>query len=205
MIRTCVISELGDEALEAARRQHRQGRHRRSSTSPCSRRASSAGFGFHEAPRGTLSHWVVIEDGKIEELPGGRAVDVERRARATRRGSRGRTRRRSSATRSPTPSGRSRCCAPIHSFDPVHRLRDPHARRRGQRDRPRQGALACRVSRRVRVLGLGNVLMGDDARRPVGDRGAPREAAKFPPRMSRSSTSGRRDSTSRPTSPRRSR
>jgi hydrogenase large subunit len=23
------------------------------------------GFGFHEAPRGTLSHWVVIEDGKI--------------------------------------------------------------------------------------------------------------------------------------------
>lgn len=24
------------------------------------------GFGFHEAPRGTLSHWVVIEDGKIQ-------------------------------------------------------------------------------------------------------------------------------------------
>jgi hydrogenase large subunit len=23
------------------------------------------GFGFHEAPRGTLSHWVVIKDGKI--------------------------------------------------------------------------------------------------------------------------------------------
>ena len=23
------------------------------------------GFGFHEAPRGTLSHFVVIEDGKI--------------------------------------------------------------------------------------------------------------------------------------------
>ena len=23
------------------------------------------GFGFHEAPRGTLSHWIVIEDGKI--------------------------------------------------------------------------------------------------------------------------------------------
>jgi hydrogenase large subunit len=23
------------------------------------------GFGFHEAPRGTLSHWVVIQDGKI--------------------------------------------------------------------------------------------------------------------------------------------
>lgn len=24
------------------------------------------GFGFHEAPRGTLSHWVVIEDGRIK-------------------------------------------------------------------------------------------------------------------------------------------
>ncbi len=24
------------------------------------------GFGFHEAPRGTLSHWVVVEDGKIK-------------------------------------------------------------------------------------------------------------------------------------------
>jgi hydrogenase large subunit len=24
------------------------------------------GFGFHEAPRGTLSHWVVIKDGKIQ-------------------------------------------------------------------------------------------------------------------------------------------
>jgi len=24
-----------------------------------------SGFGFHEAPRGTLSHWVVIQDGKI--------------------------------------------------------------------------------------------------------------------------------------------
>ena len=23
------------------------------------------GFGFHEAPRGTLSHWVVIRDGKV--------------------------------------------------------------------------------------------------------------------------------------------
>ena len=23
------------------------------------------GFGFHEAPRGVLSHWVVIQDGKI--------------------------------------------------------------------------------------------------------------------------------------------
>jgi len=28
-------------------------------------RGEQRGFGFHEAPRGTLSHWVVIRDGKI--------------------------------------------------------------------------------------------------------------------------------------------
>ena len=29
-------------------------------------RANSAGVGVHEAPRGLLSHWIVIEDGKIK-------------------------------------------------------------------------------------------------------------------------------------------
>ncbi len=29
-------------------------------------RGEIKGFGFHEAPRGTLSHWVVIRDGKID-------------------------------------------------------------------------------------------------------------------------------------------
>ncbi len=28
------------------------------------------GFGFHEAPRGALSHWIVIEDGKIQNYQG---------------------------------------------------------------------------------------------------------------------------------------
>jgi hydrogenase large subunit len=29
-------------------------------------KGEQTGFGFHEAPRGTLSHWVVIKDGKIK-------------------------------------------------------------------------------------------------------------------------------------------
>jgi len=29
-------------------------------------RGEQRGFGFHEAPRGTLSHWIVIQDGKIK-------------------------------------------------------------------------------------------------------------------------------------------
>jgi hydrogenase large subunit len=29
-------------------------------------RSEQRGFGFHEAPRGTLSHWIVMKDGKIQ-------------------------------------------------------------------------------------------------------------------------------------------
>ena len=65
MIRTCVISELalkhwgllaenigkGDTAIF---------------NQPVFPKGEQRGFGFHEAPRGTLSHWVVIQDGKIK-------------------------------------------------------------------------------------------------------------------------------------------
>ena len=65
MIRTAVIAELavkhwqllvdnigkGDTAIF---------------NQPVFPKGEQQGFGFHEAPRGTLSHWVVIEDGKIE-------------------------------------------------------------------------------------------------------------------------------------------
>ena len=65
MIRTCVFSELartqwtllvenigkGDTAIFNA---------------PTFPAGEQRGFGFHEAPRGTLSHWVVIRDGKID-------------------------------------------------------------------------------------------------------------------------------------------
>ena len=33
---------------------------------PAFPRSEQRGFGFHEAPRGTLSHWIVMKDGKIE-------------------------------------------------------------------------------------------------------------------------------------------
>ena len=65
MIRTAVISELalkhwklladnigkGDTAIF---------------NQPVFPKGEQRGFGFHEAPRGTLSHWVVIENGKIK-------------------------------------------------------------------------------------------------------------------------------------------
>ena len=38
------------------------------------------GFGFAEAPRGALGHWIVIDGGKIAELPDGRPHDLERLA-----------------------------------------------------------------------------------------------------------------------------
>ena len=36
------------------------------------------GVGFHEAPRGTLSHWVVIENGRHHQLPGRGPDHLER-------------------------------------------------------------------------------------------------------------------------------
>ena len=65
MIRTAVISEIalkhwklladnigkGDTAIF---------------NQPVFPKGEQRGFGFHEAPRGTLSHWVVIENGKIK-------------------------------------------------------------------------------------------------------------------------------------------
>jgi hydrogenase large subunit len=33
-------------------------------------KGTQTGFGFHEAPRGVLSHWIVIKDGKIKNYQG---------------------------------------------------------------------------------------------------------------------------------------
>ena len=55
---------VGDEAMADAGGEYREGgRHR---VQPAGLpRAEQRGFGFHEAPRGTLSHWIVMKDGKI--------------------------------------------------------------------------------------------------------------------------------------------
>ena len=66
-------------------------------------------------PRGAARHALALgrDPGRQDrELPGGRALHLERRPARRRRTRWARTRRRSSATRSRTRSGRSRCCAP---------------------------------------------------------------------------------------------
>ncbi len=63
-VRATVISELALEHL-----QHLIDNIGRGDTDifvqPVFPKGEQRGFGFHEAPRGTLSHWVVIRDGKI--------------------------------------------------------------------------------------------------------------------------------------------
>ena len=39
---------------------------------------SAVGAGFHEAPRGSLGHWVEIEHGRIAQLSVRRAEHLER-------------------------------------------------------------------------------------------------------------------------------
>jgi hydrogenase large subunit len=65
MIRTAVISELADQHWNLLAENIGKG-DTTIFNEPVFPKGEQQGFGFHEAPRGTLSHWVVIEDGKIK-------------------------------------------------------------------------------------------------------------------------------------------
>jgi hydrogenase large subunit len=65
MIRTAVISELADKQWSLLAENIGKG-DTTTFNEPVFPKGEQQGFGFHEAPRGTLSHWVVIEDGKIK-------------------------------------------------------------------------------------------------------------------------------------------
>ena len=118
------------EALAAPGRQHREGRH--GDLQPAEfPKGEVEGVGFHEAPRGTLSHWVVIDDGKIKNY---QAVvpttwnasprDNERRSPAVRSVAAGQSDRRpGAAARSPADRALVRS---------VHGVRVPHVRSVGQ-------------------------------------------------------------------------
>ena len=64
MIRTCVISELAKKHWGLLAENIGKG-DTAIFNEPVFPKGEQRGFGFHEAPRGVLSHWVVIRDGKI--------------------------------------------------------------------------------------------------------------------------------------------
>ncbi len=65
MIRTAIIAETADKHWQLLVENIGKG-DTRIFNQPVFPKGEQQGFGFHEAPRGTLSHWVVIEDGKIK-------------------------------------------------------------------------------------------------------------------------------------------
>jgi hydrogenase large subunit len=65
MIRTAVISELALKHWKLLADNIGKG-DTTIFNQPVFPKGEQRGFGFHEAPRGTLSHWVVIENGKIK-------------------------------------------------------------------------------------------------------------------------------------------
>jgi len=65
MIRTAVISELADKHWTLLAENIGKG-DTRIFNQPVFPKGEQQGFGFHEAPRGTLSHWIVIENGAIK-------------------------------------------------------------------------------------------------------------------------------------------
>jgi len=65
MIRTCVISELALKHWNLLAQNIGKG-DTAIFNEPVFPKGEQRGFSFHEAPRGTLSHWIVIQDGKIK-------------------------------------------------------------------------------------------------------------------------------------------
>ena len=65
MIRTAVIAELADKHWTLLAENIGKG-DTRIFNQPVFPKGEQQGFGFHEAPRGTLSHWLVIENGAIK-------------------------------------------------------------------------------------------------------------------------------------------
>src|SRR6266540_4375982 len=65
MIRTAIISELADKHWTLLAENLGRG-DTRVFNEPVFPKGEQQGFGFHEAPRGTLSHWIVIENGAIK-------------------------------------------------------------------------------------------------------------------------------------------
>jgi hydrogenase large subunit len=64
MIRTCVLAEQALHQWELLVTNIAKG-DTTIFNAPTFPKGEQRGYGFHEAPRGTLSHWVVIKDGKI--------------------------------------------------------------------------------------------------------------------------------------------
>ena len=119
-----------EQALATARREHRQGRYGHLQRAGVSE-GRAAGL---RLPRGAARHAVALDRHRgrqDQELPGCRAIDVERRA-ARCAGSAGPL--RGLAGRQPGGGRRApaRGAADGAFLRPVHRLRDSHARCRGQ-------------------------------------------------------------------------
>ena len=130
MIRTAVISELADKHWTLLAENIGKG-DTRIFNEPVFPKGEQQGFGFHEAPRGTLSHWVVIENGTIKNY---QAVvpstwNAGPRDAKDQPGPVRSVARRQPDRRSGTAARGAAHGALVRS---VHRLRDPHARRRGQ-------------------------------------------------------------------------
>ena len=65
MIRTCMLAEMAQKHWKLLVDNIGKG-DTAIFNEPVFPKGEQRGFGFHEAPRGTLSHWIVIQDGKIK-------------------------------------------------------------------------------------------------------------------------------------------
>ena len=118
------------------------------------------GVGFHEAPRGVLSHWVVVEDGTIKNYQA--VVPTTWNAQPPRHQRHPRP-LRSLAPRKPRRRPRTPPRSPAHHplLRSLHGLRGPHLRPLRPQHRKDEGAV------KTAIYGIGNILLGDDGIGPA--------------------------------------
>src|ERR1041385_1735964 len=110
------------------------------------------GVGFHEAPRGALSHWVVVDNGKIKNY---QAV-VPTTWNASPRDKDGKIGPYEAALLKNPVAQPERAHDPL--VRPLHGVRSPYVRCGGKERRSRKGPVM-----RIGVYGISNVLAHDDA------------------------------------------
>ena len=161
-IETQVLAEKMDDWVDAPRQQHGRPASSAFTTTRSGSRArgrpTRSGAGFHEAPRGALSHWVHINKGLIANYQ----CVVPSTWNAGPRDANGRRGPYEEAligTPVADPQRPIEILRTVHSFDPVHGVRCPRGRRGAPRAGAREGRMSAagfvRSGARVRLGGPG--------------------------------------------------
>jgi hypothetical protein len=145
MIRTAIICETASKHWNLLAENIGKG-DTRIFNPPSFPKGEQQGFGFHEAPRGTLSHWIVIENGVIKNY---QAVVPSTWNAGPRDAKEQAGPYEASLVGNPVANAELplEVLRTVHSFDPCIACANPYARHRRKRSRERPSAIRRRERR----------------------------------------------------------